>query len=680
MAGPTLYRPGDITSGLQGYWKLSEASGSRADSGPNGNTLTDNNTVTNVAYDYWRTGENSAYFNSANSEYLSRTNANQVGLGFTSSFTFALWVRPGTQNTLSFINKTNSGNNDGYRCQLNQLGQIELWINGSQHTTSTYLFYPDSWYHFAFVFNNSTDVVSIYINGNCVHASVETGTPNANTNEFRLGYYEGMSTYLGVMKDVGAWNRALTPLEIKSLAMGVDLLNKAVRPDSVGATSYWKMNTVATNNGANEPPTNGSVTLIDAYGGPPSGGGFIEGSSRNFDGFNHYFYSADSAEFDLSGGVWSVGFWIKLNTLKNYNCIWNQRTDDNNFIQFFCDSSGGLTFQIQVAGSAVVATSTGNIISAGAWYYIAITENGNTYKIYVDGEDKTTSGGTDTDRPANYTGNFRIGVGPVAALANYMRGTICDFAIWKGSELDLGTIKNLSSAFPIQQTGIVSYWKLDESGTPGTLADAIGANPLTTSGSPSMVAGKVNNGIDLENGSSQYATITDGAQTGLDQTVQWTLMAWIKLESTGIHNYIAVKQNSAISQGYALAINTSNNIHAYNADGAGSNNATALSSGTWYHVCAAYTGSRFYLYLNGWFESNNAYATLPNDTAGNFYLGCRADPGYYFDGIIDELVACGRHLREEEVKSVYIKGKLALAITYDPIGLNMRSAFFPFLA
>ena len=93
MAGPTLYRPSSITSGLQGYWKLDEASGDRADSSGNANTLTDTNTVLSAAQDYWKTGENSADFETSNSEYLTRASASCVGLNITGTYSFCAFIK-----------------------------------------------------------------------------------------------------------------------------------------------------------------------------------------------------------------------------------------------------------------------------------------------------------------------------------------------------------------------------------------------------------------------------------------------------------------------------------------------------------------------------------------------------------------------------------------------------------
>src|SRR4051812_38835093 len=78
-------------------------------------------------------------------------------------------------------------------------------------------------------------------------------------------------------------------------------------------------------------------------------------------------------------------------------------------------------------------------------------------------------------------------------------------------------------------TGIVSYWKLDESS--GDAVDSVSSNNLTNHGSIPFVPGKINNGADIEMSTGQYFTIPDASQVGLDILSDFTINAWIKIES-----------------------------------------------------------------------------------------------------------------------------------------------------
>lgn len=130
-----------------------------------------------------------------------------------------------------------------------------------------------------------------------------------------------------------------------------------------------------------------------------------------FDGTGDYLTIPDSSDFDLSGGIWTVDCWIYPSVLAaGAYMIFGQRTDANNYMLFAVQSTGQLQFQVVSAASPIVAVTTAvGAVATGNWYHVAIQENGDTYKIFVNGVDVTNAGGTDAQRPANYTDVFYVG-------------------------------------------------------------------------------------------------------------------------------------------------------------------------------------------------------------------------------------------------------------------------------
>jgi hypothetical protein len=98
-----------LTGNVVSRWYLEEVSGNRADA-VGSNTLTDNNTVTSNA-DIPTSGfARSAEFTSANSEYLSITDASQSGLDPAASFSFSVFVKRKTNNVAQgIVGKLGSG-------------------------------------------------------------------------------------------------------------------------------------------------------------------------------------------------------------------------------------------------------------------------------------------------------------------------------------------------------------------------------------------------------------------------------------------------------------------------------------------------------------------------------------------------------------------------------------------
>ena len=81
-----------------------------------------------------------------------------------------------------------------------------------------------------------------------------------------------------------------------------------------------------------------------------------------------------------------------------------------------------------------------------------------------------------------------------------------------------------SAIYDVKLAGLISYWKFDDS-----LADAANTNNLTHSGVATYATGKLNNGLDLESGATEYAFVADNVTLNYTLKMSWT--GWIKPES-----------------------------------------------------------------------------------------------------------------------------------------------------
>ena len=152
--------------------------------------------------------------------------------------------------------------------------------------------------------------------------------------------------------------------------------------------------------------------------------------------------------------------------------------------------------------------------------------------------------------------------------------------------------------------------------------------------------------IDLELSSSQYLSITDGDQTGLDITGDLTIETWIKLESDA-SGYIVNKWGK--DEGYAFTyVNSGTGLRLRINDGTGTTNAIVAwtpSTATWYHIAVAYDASAGTadFYVNGSQQGvqQGSLKTSINDNAKSFVIGINYDdgdnPNNQFDGLIDEV-------------------------------------------
>lgn len=213
-----------LLTGLLVYWKLDEASGNRADSGPNGLALQDFNTVTQGA----GIKGNAAQFTAANSEYLF-SNSALINPPATGDYTISFWVNLDTNvGTYTVLSR--------YGVAANR-SMLVVYSPGS----GKYIFYgwdtaptqysvgtatsPNTvgqWYHIVCIRDYTNSLISIIVNdGTVSSAAMSNAVPNQTSNqEFRVGQ-DGTGTYFnGRVDELGFWNRKLTAAEITALYNG----------------------------------------------------------------------------------------------------------------------------------------------------------------------------------------------------------------------------------------------------------------------------------------------------------------------------------------------------------------------------------------------------------------------------------------------------------------------------
>jgi hypothetical protein len=379
----------------------------------------------------------------------------------------------------------------------------------------------------------------------------------------------------------------------------------------------------------------------------PAEGGYIEGVAPHLDGSADYFSCPDLTDFDLSGGVWSFSAWIKADTVSGDDIIYQQSTDANNKMEIRLES-GKVNISVVAASSEVVNVVGATTLIVNTWYHIACTEDGDTWKIYVDGKDNTASGGSDAQRAANYSGDVRIGTN--SAGANDFDGFICDVALWKGTAISAAEVASLAAGLTIQQAGVVSYWKMNDAS--GNATDSIGANTLTqTGGTIATASGIVATARDFERNDAAYFRLTNN--DAVDIVLDMSICGWVKPESVGSASTILDKDLAG--DGYGVQIGSANKVNFYIANDTDAST-TSIAAGTWSSLAGVYDGAVKSIYFNSAIEGTGAFTTNPADTVSNLFIGATTSATNFLDGLLDEVLLVKRWFRPEEVKTIYIKG------------------------
>jgi hypothetical protein len=205
------------TTGLVGWWPFN---GNANDESGNGN----NGTVNGATLTTDRNGSgNSAYsFDGVNDYILSPGGANYIN----DSLTISFWI----YNTTNSFSNTElicigSSSSTYYGVVCTNLGTRLNYARGCGETTQTNANSPfslNTWNHIvirSFAAPNQTEV---YLNGNFQgYASNSNPAGCSNSNlYFGVDIFSVAEYYLGLLDDIGIWNRALTPQEITDLFNG----------------------------------------------------------------------------------------------------------------------------------------------------------------------------------------------------------------------------------------------------------------------------------------------------------------------------------------------------------------------------------------------------------------------------------------------------------------------------
>lgn len=211
-------------------------------------------------------------------------------------------------------------------------------------------------------------------------------------------------------------------------------------------------------------------------------------------------------------------------------------------------------------------------------------------------------------------------------------------------------------------TGLVSYWKFDESS--GNAADSYGVNTLTNNNTATYTTGIINNGTDLEASSSQYFSIADASQVGLDFTTDFSFSFWAKPETISGGSYVIAKCTGLSTQciyRIILSSTTFNLAIGVNSSAGTSQNFTGITVpiGVFQHYVLTYdlSAGEASLYINGELHSTlSGFPTSLINSTSPFTIGSNADPSAFFDGVIDEVGAWSKVLTAEEVTNLYNGG------------------------
>lgn len=227
--GTPLNKSHSLVNGLVCYWLLNEGGGKVIEDSYNNIPIAFMGS-TSPTLNIKQRGQTATFAGGSNSSinFPNTGNGNKFGGNLaTDACTYSAWINPTSSTAVKVITGVygSSGLATATYMAYNATTRKLLGIWGTAVntpiTTSNTTFTAGAWYHVVMVRYGSTGAwtCDLYVNG-ILDATATTATNpslSANPNGWIGAVGNNVFTFIGSIQDVGMWNRALTPNEIKGL-------------------------------------------------------------------------------------------------------------------------------------------------------------------------------------------------------------------------------------------------------------------------------------------------------------------------------------------------------------------------------------------------------------------------------------------------------------------------------
>lgn len=111
------------------------------------------------------------------------------------------------------------------------------------------------------------------------------------------------------------------------------------------------------------------------------------GSSLLLDGSGDYLSVPDNAAFDFGTGDFTIEFWLRWNSLSNYQTIYSHGLVGSGDLLIAAQAGTG-RFGVALSGAAIFTES--DALGTGVWGFYQFVRSGTTVRLYRDGVQKGT--------------------------------------------------------------------------------------------------------------------------------------------------------------------------------------------------------------------------------------------------------------------------------------------------
>ena len=561
-----------------------------------------------------------------------------AALDFTDAFTLEAWVRPEATGTLKpVISKVAlSGTRaSGYRLSVEGTygkpnGTVAADGTGAW-VTGTAALPVNDWSHIALTSDGTT--LRLYIDGE-LDATAPSLTARTTTGtDLEIGASTILSQYFnGLIDEVRLYDEVLSVAEIER-----DLDAAIATQDPIAAYSFDEGRGSIAGDFFGDHDGTISGAIWDSSG--------KYGAALDFDGTDDKVTIPDSAALDFTD-TFTLEAWVRPEATGTLKPV---------ISKVALSGTRASGYRLSVEGTygkpngTVAADGTGAWVTGTAalpvndWSHIALTSDGTTLRLYIDGELDATA----PSLTARTTTGTDLEIGASTILSQYFNGLIDEVRLYD-EVLSVAEIERDLDAAIATQDPIAAY-SFDE-GRGSIAGDFFGDHDGTISGAI-WAGGKYGSALSFD-GVDDIVRIADAAE--LDLTDSFTLEAWVRPgEIEALKPILAKSHASGSDTGYLLSVEgTAGRPMGHVADGgavAGVIGTAALPVNDWSHLALTSDGANLRLYIDGELDAA-ASALIAGGTSADLEIGASTALGRYFDGLIDEVRLYDEVLSEAEIE------------------------------
>jgi len=353
----------------------------------------------------------------------------------------------------------------------------------------------------------------------------------------------------------------------------------------------------------------------------------------------NYVSAADSADWNLGSGNYTVECWAYATALGSFNKLVGQwaYNGSNAANSWTLETVGTDMEAYAITEAGLLLIAQGAAFTINQWHHVALVRNGNNHNIYIDG----VAGSTTSNSGTFVDGNGPLEVGSFSQLSGgSWDGYITDVRLVKGT-----AVYTSNFTPPTAPLTAITNTKLLLNMADGQAIDSTTHNNVTLYGTAktSTAQKKFGTASLLLDGNSDYAVFPHSLSNDIAGAGNWTVELFFRIADRTVYQQLAGMGTGfqmycgATDNKMGLAVGTSStatNAYFVSAEGG------TITNDTWHHVATVKNGTSYKLYLDGTAvisgtSASNVVTGTQSWVVGAYKLNGASAAGYT-NGYIDE--------------------------------------------